>query len=147
VPAESLIQRPSVYGIVLHESRVLLAKARSTQKYVLPGGGIEKGETVEAALKREMWEETGVEVEVGQFLHFETDFFYYDPLDLAFHAFLFFYVCKPHTLDLNPPEFPEIEDLEFPIWVEIADLTVDAFQGHGALTLELIARCRHLEGK
>ncbi len=91
VPADSLIQRPSVYGIVLHERRVLVAQARSTRKYVLPGGGIEKGEPVEAALRREVWEETGVEVEVGEFLHFETDLFYYDPLDLALHGFLFFY--------------------------------------------------------
>jgi len=141
VPAETLIQRPSVYGVVLHERRILLGKARSTQKYVLPGGGIEKGEPVDAALKREVWEETGVEVEVGAFLHFETDLFYYDPFDLALHGFLFFYACKPITTALNPPEYPPEEDLMFPLWAEIEQLKVDDFQAHGDLYLRLIAQC------
>jgi 8-oxo-dGTP pyrophosphatase MutT (NUDIX family) len=141
VPAESLIQRPSVYGIVLHEGKILLGKARTTQKYVLPGGGIEKGEAVDAALKREVWEETGVEVEIGEFLHYETDLFYYDPLDMAFHGFLFFYACQPLSLALNPPEYPEIEDLLFPLWADIEQLSADAFQGHGEMTMGLIQRC------
>lgn len=141
VPAETLIQRPSVYGIVLHQRRLLVGKARSTHSYVLPGGGIEKGETVDAALRREVWEETGVEVEVGAFLHFETDFFYYDPMDLAIHGFMFYYACSPLTSALNPPEYPPEEDLERPLWVDIDQLDAAAFQGHGELAMQLIARC------
>ncbi len=141
VPADTLIQRPSVYGIILHERQMLLAQARSTRKYVLPGGGIEKGEPVDAALKREVWEETGVQVEVGEFLHFETDLFYYDPLELALHGFLFFYRCTPVTTALNPPEYPPEEDLMFPLWAKIEHLSVDSFQGHGQMTMDLIARC------
>ncbi|MBI1258711.1 MAG: NUDIX domain-containing protein [Chloroflexi bacterium] len=142
VPAERLIQRPSVYGIVIHEGKLLVGKARSTQKYVLPGGGIEKGEAVEAALRREVWEETGVEVEVGAFLHFETDLFYYDPLDLALHGFLFYYACTAITTALNPPEYPPEEDLDFPLWAALDDLSAEAFQVHGVMTMELMERCR-----
>src|SRR5689334_16958898 len=123
VPAASLMQRPSVYGIVLHEQKVLVAKSRLTQKFMLPGGGIEKGEAIDAALKREMWEETCVQVEVDAFLDFTTDFFYYDPMDLAIHGFLFYYHCVPLTLELNPPEYPPEEDLELPLWSEVADLS------------------------
>ena len=36
VPAESLIQRPSVYGVVLNGSQILLALARSTQNTCCP---------------------------------------------------------------------------------------------------------------
>ncbi|MFN8452171.1 MAG: NUDIX domain-containing protein [Anaerolineae bacterium] len=138
VPVESLIQRPSVYGIVLHQRQLLVARARSTQKYVLPGGGIEKGEAVDAALRREVWEETGVQVEVGEFLHFQTDLFYYDPLDLALHGFLFFYAARPLTTALDPPEYPPEEDVDFPLWVSIDHLTADAFQAHGATIMRLI---------
>jgi len=145
VPVETLIQRPSVYGIILHENQILLGKAHSTQKYVLPGGGIEKGEAMDVALKREVWEETGIQVEVGEFLHFETDLFYYDPLDLAFHGFLFFYQCRPIITTLNPPAYPPEEDLDYPVWVDLAELSVDSFQGHGEITLELIARCMERE--
>ena len=144
VPAETLIQRPSVYGVILSEGRLLVAKAQTTQKYVLPGGGIEKGEAVDAALRREVWEETGIEVEVGAFLHFQTDLFYYDPADLAIHGFMFYCQCKPLGTTLNPPAYPPEEDLEMPLWVDVSSLRVDSFQAHGAVTLDLIARCATL---
>lgn len=67
VPHETMIQRPSVYGLVIYNQQLLVAKAHYTQKYVLPGGGIEKGEAIHAALIREIREETGIEVEVGVF--------------------------------------------------------------------------------
>jgi nucleoside triphosphatase len=141
VPPESMIHRPSVYGIVLDGQRVLLGKAKTTQKYVLPGGGINPGETMDEALKREMWEETGLYVGVGEFLHFETDFFFYDPWEQAFHGFLFFYHCTTAATDLNPIDYPPIEDLDLAEWVSIADLRVDSFQARGELTLKLIERC------
>lgn len=141
VPAEQLIQRPSVYGVVLNEGRLLVGVAQSTQKYVLPGGGIEKGEAIDAALRREVWEETGVEVEVGAFLHFQTDLFYYDPMDLAIHGFMFYYHCKPLGTALDHPAYPPEEDLEFPLWVDVDSLQVSSFQAHGAITLDLIERC------
>ena len=141
VLAETLIQRPSVYGIILDHRKILLSKAQSTQKFVLPGGGIEKGEAIEDALKREIWEETGIEAEVGEFLQFETDFFYYDPMDLALHGFLFFYRCQPITTELTPIQYPPEEDVECAQWIDIEQLTVDSFQAHGQLILSLIARC------
>jgi 8-oxo-dGTP pyrophosphatase MutT (NUDIX family) len=142
VLAESMIHRPSVYGVVVQDDRVLLAKAHYTQKYVLPGGGIDLGEAIDGALRREVREETGVEIEVGEFLHFQTDFFYYDPMALAIHGFLFFYRCTPLTAELNAPEYPPEEDLEFPAWVAIADLSAADFQAHGEITIQLIESCR-----
>ena len=141
VPTKSLIQRPSVYGLVLNGDQLLLAKAQSTQKYVLPGGGIELGEQVEAALKREVWEETGITVEVGAFLHFHTDLFYYDPMELALQGFLFYYRCTPLTTTLNPPPYPPEEDIEQPLWVDVASLHADDFQAHGAVVMDLLAAC------
>ena len=44
VPSESLIQRPSVYGIIQHAGQLLVVQTRHTRQYALPGGGIEKGE-------------------------------------------------------------------------------------------------------
>lgn len=53
------------YGIVKNEGKVLLIKkARGAYKgkLDLPGGGIERGETADDTLRREFWEEVGVEI-------------------------------------------------------------------------------------
>ncbi len=52
-----------VYGILIKNKKILLIKkSRGAYKdmYDLPGGGIEFGEKIEEALKREFIEETGV---------------------------------------------------------------------------------------
>jgi 8-oxo-dGTP pyrophosphatase MutT (NUDIX family) len=136
-----MIQRPSVYGIILNDSKILLGKAAHTSKYVLPGGGINQGEDVHAALIREVKEETGIEVRVGEFIHFETDFFYYDPLDVAIHGFLFYYVCEPLTVELPSLYLPADEDLVSASWVDVHQLTSASFQTHGETTMDLLRRC------
>jgi hypothetical protein len=40
VQKESLVLRPAVYGIVVHDGKVLLMKMRHTGKYHPPGGGV-----------------------------------------------------------------------------------------------------------
>lgn len=138
VPAESMIQRPSVYGFVIHNRQLLVAKGQYTKRYVLPGGGINKGENIQSALMREIREETGIDVEVGKFLHFETDFFYYNPLELAMHGFLFFYHCKPRSFQLSDLGHEPDEGLEMPLWVDIADLQAEEFQSHGEMTMKIL---------
>src|SRR5690606_28871668 len=87
VPVEQLIIRPAAYAIIVHDDKTLLLRSRETDKWMQPGGGIDKGETIEEALWRELREEVGLEIEIGRFAHFQPDFFYYDPLDLAFQGY------------------------------------------------------------
>jgi 8-oxo-dGTP diphosphatase len=58
--------RVAVSALLFDEHRVLLARRRDIDWWNLPGGGMELGETVEQTVKREVLEETGLEVEVGQ---------------------------------------------------------------------------------
>jgi 8-oxo-dGTP pyrophosphatase MutT (NUDIX family) len=58
--------RIAVSALIFDEHRVLLILRPDIDWWNLPGGGMELGETVEEALKREVLEETGLEVEVGQ---------------------------------------------------------------------------------
>lgn len=53
-----------VQGVVLREGRVLLTLRRDLRGWELPGGNLLPGEAPEAAARREVFEETGVEVEV-----------------------------------------------------------------------------------
>jgi 8-oxo-dGTP pyrophosphatase MutT (NUDIX family) len=54
----------SVKGILFHQHRVLLL-LNDRGEWELPGGRPDAGEGHEAALRREMREETGLDVEVG----------------------------------------------------------------------------------
>ncbi len=44
------------------EGRLCLVHYEKTHRYTLPGGGVDEGETLEKALKREVLEETGYQV-------------------------------------------------------------------------------------
>jgi mutator protein MutT len=60
-----------VGGVVIHEGRALLIRRGKQPLYgrwVVPGGTVELGEPLEAALVREMREETGLEVEPVELL-------------------------------------------------------------------------------
>jgi len=55
-------------GILLHEGKLLLVRHEKGEMsyWLLPGGGVDFGETVEDGLKREFREEVGLEVRVGR---------------------------------------------------------------------------------
>jgi ADP-ribose pyrophosphatase YjhB (NUDIX family) len=60
-----------VTGVVIEDDRILLLNQDTDtgRSWSLPGGKVEEGETLAAALVREMREETGLEVEPGRLLY------------------------------------------------------------------------------
>jgi len=119
VPVEKLVFRPSVYGVIIHGDKILMVHNKSNGKLFFPGGGVNLGETLSDALKREVREETGIEIKVGKFLHFKEQFFYWDPGDEAYHMFNFFYICRPKTFKLLDDDKVDDEEAEKPRWIDI----------------------------
>jgi 8-oxo-dGTP diphosphatase len=63
----SALFRVAVSALIFDdEGRVLLAQRRDIDWWNLPNGGMEAGETADEALRREVMEELGVSIEVGQ---------------------------------------------------------------------------------
>jgi 8-oxo-dGTP diphosphatase len=67
------VVRPSAYAL-LFDSRGLLAVVRTAAGVFLPGGGIEAGEEVNETVAREVTEECGVSVRIGQWSARAVDF-------------------------------------------------------------------------
>lgn len=140
VQQDRLVLRPAVYAIVLHEGKLLLMTARRVGKYHLPGGGINVGERMTDALERELQEETGIEVEIERFAHFEELFFYYDPSGTAYHGLHFYYVCRPKTLALLDDAQVEDDAAGQPRWASLQELQAQDFWVHGDIILDICNR-------
>lgn len=76
VDSSQIKKRVSAYGIYIKDNKVVLTNDAGTDRWDLPGGGAEEGETVEAALKREFVEETGMEID-GEVKLFKSTQEYY----------------------------------------------------------------------
>lgn len=93
--AEQRYPEPTVGGLVVNrKGEVLLLKSHKWGgRYVLPGGHIELGETMEQALVREIKEETGLDIHDPE--HLLTQEYVYGENFWKKRHFIFFdYVCQ-----------------------------------------------------
>jgi ADP-ribose pyrophosphatase YjhB (NUDIX family) len=65
--------RPSVSAVIVRDGRLLLQQRADGGQWGLPGGSVEIGETVTAAIEREVREETGFEVAVERLIGVYSD--------------------------------------------------------------------------
>ena len=116
-PARPIV---GVGAVVLDGDRVLLVKRAHEPlkgEWSLPGGAVEVGETLEEAIRREVREETCLEVEVGPIVDV-LDRIRYDPVGrVKFHYVLVDFLCRPLSGTLQ-----YASDAEEAAWAERADL-------------------------
>ena len=83
--------------VLMHDGRVVLVKRKhepSAGTWTLPGGAVELGETVEAALMREILEETGLAVEIGPVIEVVDRILVGEDGRVAYHFVVVDYLCR-----------------------------------------------------
>jgi 8-oxo-dGTP diphosphatase len=109
VPIDELRWRPSVYGIVINDGEILLSK-QFGDKYDLPGGGLELGEEPEAAVIREIKEETGLDAKNPRLVALKNSFFMTAHAEnKPYHCLLIYYVCDLVGGEISTDGFDEWE--------------------------------------
>jgi len=86
---------PTVGALILNqEGKVfLMSSPKWKGKYIIPGGHIEVGETIEQALKREIKEETNLNIFDIQFISFQ-EFIFGEDFHEKRHFIFLDYVCR-----------------------------------------------------
>jgi ADP-ribose pyrophosphatase YjhB (NUDIX family) len=124
VSVSDLTWRPSAYGIVIKDKKILLSK-QFVDGYDLPGGGIDLGESLEEAVVREVKEETGINVSSPKLLDVKSNFFKMTHDNGACHqSLLFYYECEFIDGEFSIDGFDEQEKeyAEMPEWIPLEDL-------------------------
>ena len=123
---KSYENRHGAYGLILRAGRVLILEVEG--EFFLPGGGMSAGENAESCLRREIMEEIGFNVVVGNLLAEAAQYLFSYREQRYFKKVGAFYICELAE-KIGPPtdsshriiwEYPEaaIEKLsqEFQSW-------------------------------
>lgn len=128
-----------VGAVILDGDRVLLVKRGQPPlagEWSLPGGGVEAGETLAAAVQREVFEETGLIVAVGPIVEV-LDRIHPDAEGrVQFHYVLIDYLCTVVGGSLHPQS--DAADAQ---WVRTGDLPAWQLQ---KITLDVVMKAAQL---
>ena len=122
--------RVRVNGVLIEHDKLLMVKHQSLGSagflWNVPGGGMEFGQSAEEALQREFEEETGLRIEVCDFL------FVHELLVRPLHAIELFYLVEKTGGELVKGIDPEmqknnqiIEDVRFMSWKELEEMAAE----------------------
>lgn len=79
-------------GLIIHNNKLLVHKDVNSDHYALIGGRIKVGEDSESAVKREIHEELGKEIEIIKYISTIENFF--EMNNIKYHEILFVYQAE-----------------------------------------------------
>jgi 8-oxo-dGTP diphosphatase len=110
----------AVGAVVFKEDKVLLvlrAKPPAENRWTIPGGSVELGETLQEAAEREIWEETGLTIKAGEPVY-TFDVIKRDPKG----AILFHYVIVDLAADYVCGDLRPGDDATDVCWASSGDI-------------------------
>ena len=115
-----------VGAIIMKDGKVLMAGSKIRPEYLYTvGGRVQFGETSEEAVIREVFEETGVHMEVDRLGFIHENYFYGDcepkVNKLIYEISYFYYMKVPEGFDPISETFMEGENEEFLKWIRPDD--------------------------
>ena len=121
-------------GAIVRNHRILLIKHRENESgrsyWILPGGGIEPGETEAECIRREIKEETNLDVRVGKLLLSEPD-----PSKKIYRMWKT-YLCVADTGEASPGFEPEPDAAS---WYSITEVKWFDLRDESGWDTELVA--------
>ena len=103
------------------DGRFLAIREHGMNGFKLPGGHVEVGESIEAAVQREVWEETGIETRFEAVLGFATKHPY------RFGKSNAYFVCKLTPLQTNI-DIQDSDEIAEAMWLSIDEFVADKQQ-------------------
>jgi mutator protein MutT len=126
-----------VGAVVFDQGRVLMVKrghAPLKGEWSLPGGAVELGETLEAAVAREVLEETGLVVDVGPLVEVVDRVHRDADGRVEYHYIVVDYLCQANDpADVGPLAGSDADDVQ---WVPIEDLAALRVQAAAIAVIE-----------
>lgn len=112
-----------VGAIIIKDDKVLMVKNNRDDYYYSVGGRVQLGETAEQAIKREVKEELGFEVEVDR-LGFICEAYFYGTIGddierLIYEPAFYFYMSVPNDFEIESSTFLEDGTPEYLEWVPL----------------------------
>lgn len=132
---DQLIWRPGIYALIFNDKGELLVLDNTANNLCdLPGGGLEVWEETHEGLKREVWEETGLEVEIGALVHIQ-DKFYMTGSGKQWHALNIFFRARVTGGDMRQTIIDDEHSVN-PHWITPTQLTESSLT-HGWEALQI----------
>ncbi len=119
---KSILKRIATRAIILNENKILLLYTKRYDDYSLPGGGVDKGESIQEGLIREVHEETGAKNirNIKPFGIYEEYRSWYKPEHDILHMLSYCFTCDIDSkLGETKYESYEVNNGMKPVWVDI----------------------------
>lgn len=111
--------RVSIYGLVIQKNTLLTIKSTEEKFYDIPGGGVEMGEELAVALKREGLEESGHALVPKKPVWTMTDWFYHNDEKKFYRSLQMYWLAESGGVISKPTD----TRVAFVDWVDLGELS------------------------